>query len=319
MNAIGLAYLIRMGCVCGKDALIINNRRFYVRSRVGEGGFSYIDLIEDARTHKDYALKRITCHTKEEERMALQEVEYMKTFRHHNIIPLEEYTMVKIERYTKSVDILSEVHIVMPYYSRGSVQDMMERLKRKSEKFSEDRIWDLFLGTCEAIKVFHKHNPPYAHRDVKPANIMMSDEGDAVLMDLGSTNKARVQINTPAESHRLQDEAEERCSMLYRAPELFNVELGANIDERTDIWSLGCVLYAMAFLESPFEQVHNQGGSIALATLGGRIKFPENSGYSSSLQEVICFLMKTNPAERPFIDAVIQRVEAIHNTFDNRV
>lgn len=41
-------------------------------------------------------------------------------------------------------------------------------------------------------------------RDVKPANIMMSDEGDAVLMDLGSTNKARVQINTPAESHRLQ-------------------------------------------------------------------------------------------------------------------
>ncbi len=51
-----------MGCVCGKEAISIDGRSFYVRSRLGEGGFSFIDLIEDARTHKLYALKRIVCH-----------------------------------------------------------------------------------------------------------------------------------------------------------------------------------------------------------------------------------------------------------------
>ena len=80
-------------------------------------GFSYVDLIEDARTHKDYALKRITCHSKEEERLALQEVELMKTFQHPNIIPLKESTVIKVNQYSKHLDIVSEVLIVMPYYS----------------------------------------------------------------------------------------------------------------------------------------------------------------------------------------------------------
>lgn len=80
-------------------------------------GFSYVDLVEDARNHKDYALKRITCHSKEEERVAAQEVELMRRFKHPNIIPLEETANLKVSKYSKTLDILSEVLIVMPYYS----------------------------------------------------------------------------------------------------------------------------------------------------------------------------------------------------------
>lgn len=79
-------------------------------------GFSYVDLIEDARNHKDYAMKRITCHSKEEERVAAQEVELMRRFKHPNIIPLEESANIKVSKYSKTLDILSEVLIVMPYY-----------------------------------------------------------------------------------------------------------------------------------------------------------------------------------------------------------
>nr|XP_022309953.1 serine/threonine-protein kinase 16-like [Crassostrea virginica] len=312
--------LLNMGnCVCGLETLTINNRRFYVRNRLGEGGFSYVDLVEDARNHKDYALKRITCHSKEEERVAAQEVELMRRFKHPNIIPLEETANLKVSKYSKTLDILSEVLIVMPYYSRGSIQDHIEKLSKRSEKIPEDQIWTMFLGICQAVKEFHSQNPPYAHRDIKPANVMIADDGSPVLMDLGSANLARVEVSTAKISRQLQDEAAERCSMFYRAPELFNVEVGSIIDERTDIWSLGCLLYAMAFLESPFDKIFAQGGSIALATQSDNVKFPDNSGYSSAVHEMIVRLMKVNVAERPFIDNVLETVEANYRKVQNQV
>ncbi|XP_069111338.1 serine/threonine-protein kinase 16-like [Argopecten irradians] len=319
MNSIGLTYLLKMGCVCGRETLRINDRRFIVRSRLGEGGFSYVDLIEDARTHRTYALKRITCHSKDEERTAMQEVELMKTFKHTNLIPLEASSMKQVDKYTKTLDIISEVLIVMPCYSRGSTQDIIERMAKKGEKLQEDKIWEIFLGLCQGLKVLHKHNPPYAHRDIKPGNVMLSNDGQAVLMDLGSAAKARVEISTPSIGRALQDEAAERCSMLYRAPELFNAEVGTTVDERTDIWSLGCTLYALAFLESPFDRAYQRGDSIALAVLSGNVKFPENSGYSGGIQETILRLMKPSAAERPFIDEVLQLVQTNSYSSGNRV
>lgn len=306
-------------CVCGREALTINNRRFYIRNRLGEGGFSYVDLIEDARNHKDYAMKRITCHSKEEERVAAQEVELMRRFKQPNIIPLEESANIKVSKYSKTLDILSEVLIVMPYYCRGSIQDHIDKLSKKSEKIPEDQIWTMFQGICQAVKEFHSQNPPYAHRDIKPANVMIADDGSPVLMDLGSANLARVEVSNAKISRQLQDEAAERCSMFYRAPELFNVEVGSSVDERTDIWSLGCLLYAMAFLESPFDKLYAQGGSIALATQSDNVKFPDNSGYSSAIHELILRLMKVNVAERPFIDNVLDIVEENYRKFQNQV
>lgn len=52
----------------------------------------------------------------------------------------------------------------------------------------------------------------------------------------GSVARARVEINGSSEARKLQDEAAERSSMPYRAPELFNVESFCHIDERTDVW-----------------------------------------------------------------------------------
>ena len=49
-------------------------------------------------------------------------------------------------------------------------------------------------------------------------------------------NKAKVELRDSKAARQLQDEAAERCSMPYRAPELFNVECNSTIDERTDIW-----------------------------------------------------------------------------------
>ena len=79
-------------------------------------GFSVIDLLEDARTHKLYALKRITCHGKIDERVAMREIEVMKSFKCSNLVPLEVDSMITVGRHIQSDDAITEVHIVMPYY-----------------------------------------------------------------------------------------------------------------------------------------------------------------------------------------------------------
>uniref|UniRef100_A0A0A9CTG3 Protein kinase domain-containing protein n=1 Tax=Arundo donax TaxID=35708 RepID=A0A0A9CTG3_ARUDO len=64
-------------------------------------------------------------------------------------------------------------------------------------------------------------------------------------MDFESAYPARRTIRSQAEALQLQEWASEHCSAHYRAPELWECPSYADIDERTDIWSLGCTLYAM--------------------------------------------------------------------------
>ncbi|BFY97481.1 hypothetical protein BsWGS_00521 [Bradybaena similaris] len=308
-----------MGCLCGKESLSVDGRHFYIKQRLGEGGFSYVDLVEDALTHKTYALKRIVCHSKEEEKLALQEVQIMREINHPNVIPLECYSVNAVNFQSKSLDIVCEVFLVIPVYQKGTLQNRIDNLRLKGDQFSEDQIWTLMMGICKGVKALHDHKPPYAHRDLKPDNVMTEEDGTPVVMDLGSADLARLEIKSAREATSLQDLAAERCSMLYRAPELFTVETNSSIDERTDIWSLGCVLYALAFLESPFESPYQRGDSLALATMAGKIVFPENTGYSKNIPDTISWMLKPKAEERPFIDQVIERIHSIQHEEENRV
>ena len=75
-----------------------------------------MDLVEEVTSHKVYALKRLTCHSVEEERLALQEVEVMKNVQHPNLVPLVAHSVLKVGHHSKTMDIVSEVFIVMPLY-----------------------------------------------------------------------------------------------------------------------------------------------------------------------------------------------------------
>lgn len=132
-------------------------------------------------------------------------------------------------------------------------------------------------------------------------------------------------------AQRLQDDAAERCSMTYRAPELFNVQSPSSIDERTDIWvsghslfliksnlnctfsrqSLGCLLYALCHYKSPFDEVFERGDSVALAASSGTLHFPQGSGVNSSFNDLISTMLVVDQKERPFIADVLQSIEAL--------
>lgn len=100
--------------LCSHASIVDVSFAFHVF--VHNRGFSYVDLVEETLSHKMFALKRLTCHSKEEESIALQEVEVMRTVHHNNLVPLVGHTVVKVGHYTKTVDVVSEVFIVMPFY-----------------------------------------------------------------------------------------------------------------------------------------------------------------------------------------------------------
>lgn len=104
--------------------------------------------------------------------------------------------------------------------------------------------------------------------------------------------------------------AAERSSMPYRAPELFDVPTNCTLTEATDVWSLGCLLYALAYLHSPFEttQTIEQGGSIAMAVLNGAYKMPPSSEdpYSEKTRDIIRQSLVVKPEERPSITQIIE-------------
>lgn len=153
---------------------------------------------------------------------------------------------------------------------------------------------------------------PYAHHDIKPANIMLSAEGLPVLVDLGSCSRARVSVSTRQQALSLTDFAQEHCTLPYRAPELLDVSTGATITEKTDIWSLGCVLYACCFGLSPFEKLEvEQGANINLAITQGKFVIPENHQYSSELIAIITSCLKIEPSERPSVDQLLESTLSI--------
>ncbi|GAB5576009.1 serine/threonine-protein kinase 16 isoform X1 [Prionailurus iriomotensis] len=236
-------------CVCSRGTVIIDNKRYLFIQKLGEGGipssmgddrgpsltplahsgFSYVDLVEGLHDGHFYALKRILCHEQQDREEAQREADMHRLFHHPNILRLVAYCLR--ERGTKH-----EAWLLLPFFKgcRGTLWNEIERLKDKGNFLTEDQILQLLLGICRGLEAIHARG--YAHRDLKPTNILLGDEGQPVLMDLGSMNQACIHVEGSRQALALQDWAAQRCTISYRAPELFSVQSHCVIDERTDVW-----------------------------------------------------------------------------------
>ncbi|KAI0383816.1 kinase-like protein [Hypomontagnella monticulosa] len=377
-----------LNCFPGSPTLKINSRSFKILRLLGEGGFSYVYLVQDTATAELFALKKIRCpFGAESVQQAMREVEAYKTFSHTpNIIHSVDYSIASERGDADS----KTVYVLLPYYRRGNLQDIINANLVNHTKFPEKELMRLFLGVCKALKYMHKYQAPaggermemgnakageddvggrgkgrrnkavaaadaddeteqarplmvneevvapgerrcYAHRDIKPGNIMIDDSGSQpIIMDLGSIAESPIAITSRSLAIATQDIAAEHSTMPYRAPELFDVKTGTIIDTKVDIWSLGCTLYACLVGKSPFEMRSDEtGGSLSMCVLGGDWRFPDESPrgqkkgkapastdrgegtISEPIKEVVRKCLKVEPNERPDIDELIDIVEEV--------
>ncbi|KAL4872226.1 hypothetical protein BDV12DRAFT_183192 [Aspergillus spectabilis] len=390
-----------MCCFPSSPQLKINNRSFKLLRLLGEGGFSYVYLVQDKSTSELFALKKIRCPFGQESvSLALKEVEAYNLFTsERNIIHSVDHC-VSTESGSKFRNDAGEagsktVYILLPYYQRGNLQDAINANLVNHTRFPEKRLMVLMLGVAQALRAMHQYRVksrsaptrkakavrregeeadaetgmrmpkamrrasqlageddseneplmddevtqsqegvedgdlrPYAHRDIKPGNIMIDDDGQTpILMDLGSLAPSPIAITSRSLALAVQDTAAEHSTMPYRAPELFDVKTGSIIDSKVDIWSLGCTLYACLVGKSPFEaRSEETGGSLSMCVLGGDWRFPdEKSGatkgkgkageeakqdsatvISAPVKEIVRRCLQVEPADRPDIDELIQ-------------
>lgn len=327
-------------CLPSSPTIKFNNASYKIIKLLGEGGYSYVYLVH-LSSQAPYALKQINCPYGTQDETYKNAMREIKNYHRFTNTP---YIMQSIDESIVNNNGVRYVYILLPYFTR-SLQDILVENVLNGTKMEEVEILKIFIGVCRGLKIMHNYKQvgrnrlddgdeeeallheeedvepvstateatemdelvPYAHHDIKPANVMISAEGLPVLVDLGSCSKARYNIKTRQQALALTNFAQEHCTLPYRAPELLDVATGSQITESTDIWSLGCLLYSCCFGYSPFEKLEiEQGANLHVAIGLGRYQIPKsNNGYSKELIGLIKKCLKVNASERPNADQLL--------------
>ncbi|CAN0162027.1 unnamed protein product, partial [Laminaria digitata] len=289
----------------------------YNNTPVAEGGFSFVYRARKASTGEHYALKKILCQVDEQRELALAEMRSHREFSHPNLMPLLDWAFVGVPQGEAAF-------LLFPFMER-SLRDVIDtRLLGGGPPLGEVEALVIFAAVCRGVAALHQHTPSWAHRD-----------GTPVLMDFGSVAVAECLIEGRTDALAVQDEAARHSTLPFRAPELFDVASDAHLDQRTDVWSLGCLLYALRYGFSPFEcefvgggGVDVGGGAGALAAGGGlaagvrvvecsflrvigQVTFPPGGQASDGLKELVMFALQQDPRKRPFVEEVLERAIAL--------
>ncbi|XP_063475283.1 serine/threonine-protein kinase Nek5 isoform X4 [Symphalangus syndactylus] len=179
--------------------------------------------------------------------------------------------------------------IVMEYCDGG---DLMKRINRqRGVLFSEDQILGWFVQISLGLK--HIHDRKILHRDIKAQNIFLSKNG--MVAKLGDFGIARV-LNNSMELART-------CigTPYYLSPEICQ---NKPYNNKTDIWSLGCVLYELCTLKHPFEGNNLQ--QLVLKICQAHFA-PVSPRFSRELHSLISQLFQVSPRDRPSINSILKR------------
>ena len=178
------------------------------------------------------------------------------------------------------------ITIIMEYCGGGDLSQLI----KQGEKIAEDVIWKIFSQIVMALHECHRHpGGAILHRDLKPSNIFLSEDLNIKLGDFGLSKQLK------------KDEANVWASTnvgtpYYMSPEQIN---GTNYDEKSDIWSLGCVLFEMAALKPPFRADNHL--NLAMRIKDGKLKrIP--CEYTEDLDKAIRMMIKVDPHQRPSIE-----------------
>lgn len=181
---------------------------------------------------------------------------------------------------------LQQPYLVMEYVEGEALSAVLA----KQHQLAQERACGLIEQVCQGLA--HSHGNGIVHRDVKPANIILTRTGSgaeqAKLVDFGIAK-----ITAPEEGQNLTQTGEVFGTPLYMSPEQC---LGRKVDARSDIYSLGCVLYECLAGKPPFQ------GQSAIETIMMHVNPPElalaTTDASKDLKSIIQKSLEPDPDER---------------------
>jgi len=246
--------------------------RYKIIEELGRGGMGVVYKAEDTKLKRTVALKFLPpelTHISDVKERFMREAQAAAALDHPNICTVHEF------------DEAEEKTFISMAYIEG------QSLKKKIESELLELDEALRIATQVAEGLEGAHNKGVVHRDIKSANIMVTEKGQAKIMDFGLARVAGGTLVTK--------EGTTMGTIAYMSPEQAR---GEEVDHRTDIWSLGVVLYEMFSGQLPFKGEHDQAVvySILKEKPGSITNLRPN--MPMSIEQVVCKALEKNPDER---------------------
>ena len=258
---------------------------------LGEGSFGKAFLCSKDSPETLCVIKQIVIEemSESEKKDVFNEANILAKLDHQNIIKFYEVFDSKKPKHT--------LNIVTEYADGG---DLSEKIKSQGKTpFKETEILDYFTQICLALK--HIHDKKIIHRDLKSGNVFLMKSGLVKLGDFGiakgfekTMDKAKTMVGTP----------------YYLSPEIVE---GKPYDNKSDIWSLGVLLYEMMTFKMPFNA--NSLPMLSAKIIRGNYT-PPPSVYTKDLREIVSKCLTVNPKGRPSISEIL-RMPIIQNRIKN--
>ena len=205
---------------------------YKILEKLGEGGMGVVYKAQDTKLDRIVALKflpkHLLCDSEAKTRFE-HEAKAASALDHSNICTIHEIDEVE-----------GECFISMAYIEGKSIKELL-----KQRSFSIEEILNISIQIAEGLNAAHKKE--IVHRDIKSDNIMVTKEGQVKIMDFGLAKLRGVNKVTKTGSTL--------GTVAYMSPEQAR---GEEVDARTDIWSLGVVMYEMITGRLPFKSEYEQ-------------------------------------------------------------
>ncbi|EAY19670.1 STE family protein kinase [Trichomonas vaginalis G3] len=261
---------------------------YTVKKVIGEGAYGRAVLCVEKASGEYCVIKEIAMAnlSAQEQKDAKKEVKILSSLHHPNIIG-----------YRTSFNAKNVLHIVMDYADNGDLFTQIQNAR--GVHFKEDQILDWFVQICLALK--HIHDRKILHRDIKCQNIFLMKNGMIKMGDFGiakildhTTQLSKTAIGTP----------------YYLSPEICE---GKAYNSKSDIWSLGCVLYELCTLNHAFD-ANCMNGLIMKILRSKHAPIPYY--YSQPLRSLVDSLLNKDAKKRPSINQIL-KLDFIRNRIGN--
>jgi eukaryotic-like serine/threonine-protein kinase len=246
---------------------------FELLERIGEGGMGVVYRARYVVNDREVAVKMLPDDVTSPTVLARfeRELEVLKTLKHPNIVLSFGGACEDKQKF-----------YAMELVEGGSLEDQL----RKRGRLPWETVIEYGKQMCAALDYLHKNG--VVHRDVKPANFLIGDQGQLKLSDFG--------LASVMAARKITSAGKTAGTLLYMAPEQIR---GADIDARTDLYALGCVLYELLTGQPPFI------GSTPAATMHMHCKAPIPRAAEVALDcpvaldQLITRLLSKDPDDRP--------------------
>mgnify|MGYP001568945213 CR=1 FL=1 len=246
---------------------------YRILEKLGEGGMGVVYKAQDTKLDRTVALKFLPRHlspTDEEKARFIHEAKAASSLDHPNICTIYEID--------ETLD--GQLFIAMAYYE-GATLDK----KIVPSPLNIEEALDIAIRVGEGLHAAHEKG--IVHRDIKSGNIMITEKGQAKIMDFGLARSGTMTQLTKAGSTV--------GTMPYMSPDQAR---GEKLDHRTDIWSLGVVLYEMITGRLPFKSEYNEAILYSILNENPQPITSLRSGLPMELERIVVKMLQKNAGER---------------------